>query len=243
MRSVAIFITAGAAVLAGATPGYGQSDPPRVAVSAEVGVGSASPNTGVVAGGSLLLDVTNIVSIEGQGAFIDRGTGAHAVTASAGVLVNLRSSREELVPFLSAGGGLYHSSFDLSRPRFLGMPTAQLPAGTAVCPMSGTGAGFGQGPGHMYGPGDGTCTGTAGYWGVGQLPPFFARRLGPLTVPPGNDWGRRSFTDPAVYAGVGLRVNASDHVLMRLDARALVALRNRHSYTLGVFTVQVGYRF
>jgi len=243
MRSVAIVLTAGMALLVTTSPSYAQSEPPRAVVSAAVGVGSASPNTGVVVGGSLLVDVSNIVSIEGHGAFLDRGAGAHAATASAGVLVNLRSSREELVPFVSVGGGLYHSSFDLSRPRFLGRPNGQLPAGTSVCAMPGTGAGFGRGPGHSYGPGVGMCTGTAGYWGVGQLPGFFARRLGALTVPSGNDWGRRSFTDPAVYAGVGLRVNATAHVLMRIDARALIALRNRDTYTLGVFTAQVGYRF
>jgi len=243
MKSVAIVLTAATVLLVGTSPGYAQSEPPRVAVSAEVGIGSASPNTGVVVGGSLLLDVTDIVSIEGHGAFFDRGRGAHAATASAGVLINLRSSREELVPFVSAGGGLYHSSFDLSHVRFLGMPNGQLPAGTSACPMSGTGAGFGRGPGHMYGPGDGTCTGAAGYGGVGQLPEFFARRLGTLMVPSGNEWGRRNFTDPAMYAGVGLRVNASAHVLMRIDGRALIVLRNRNTYTLGVFTAQVGYRF
>ena len=55
------------------------------------------------------------------------------------------------------------------------------------------GSGVRPGPGTGFGPGTGTCAAAvAGYWGVGQMPGFYARRLGPMGVPVGGAWETRS---------------------------------------------------
>lgn len=82
-----------------------------------------------------------------------------------------------------------------------------------------------------------------GYWGVGALPPFYARRLGALDFPRGGRWGARDFTDPALSLGGGLRFNVSERVMVRPDARALVVFSDGDTHTIGVFVVHVGYRF
>jgi hypothetical protein len=83
----------------------------------------------------------------------------------------------------------------------------------------------------------------AGYWGVGEMPGFYARRLGPMAVPAGGAWESRSFMDPAVSFGGGLRFNVNEHVMIRPDVRALVVFAEGDTHTLGVFGMQLGYRF
>jgi hypothetical protein len=56
-------------------------------------------------------------------------------------------------------------------------------------------------------------------------------------------WDTRSFTDPAINIGGGLRLNINEHLMVRPDMRALVVFANGDTHTLGVFNVQVGYRF
>jgi hypothetical protein len=82
-----------------------------------------------------------------------------------------------------------------------------------------------------------------GYWGVGDLPNFYARRLGPLAFPRSGAWDRQNFTDPALNVGGGVRFNLSERLMLRPDARALVAFGEGRTHTLGVFVVNVGYRF
>jgi hypothetical protein len=64
-----------------------------------------------------------------------------------------------------------------------------------------------------------------------------------MAVPVGGGWGSRSFTDPAVSVGGGIRFNVNEHVMVRPDIRALVAFAAGETHTLGVFGMQVGYRF
>jgi hypothetical protein len=75
------------------------------------------------------------------------------------------------------------------------------------------------------------------------MPGFYARRLGPLTVPVGGRWETRAFTDPAVTFGGGIRFNVNEHVMVRPDVRALVVFGDGETHTLGMFGVQLGYRF
>jgi hypothetical protein len=75
------------------------------------------------------------------------------------------------------------------------------------------------------------------------MPAFYARRLGPMSVPMGGAWATRSFTDPAVSLGGGLRFNVTDHLMVRPDIRALVVFANGETDTVGLFGVQLGYRF
>lgn len=231
------------ALLGVASPAAAQSDlAPRTAVSFVGGAGSATSTTGVAIGGSALVDMTDYTALELQGTYIDRGAAASALNATASLLVNLTASRKPLVPYLAAGGGLYRASFDLADPRLLGTIGNQFSPGTVLCPTGGIGVG--AGPGAGFGPGTGMCSGdVAGYWGVGRMDDFYARRLGSLTVPAAGAWGSRSWTDPAVTLGGGVRLHVNDRFIVRPDARALLVFANGATHTVGVFGVNVGYRF
>jgi hypothetical protein len=243
MRLVRTTIVAAGTIALVASTALAQSDiAPRTAVSFVGGAGSSSSTTGVSLGGSWLFDLNNRASIEAQGTYLDRGAGADALSISGSLLVNLLSARERVVPYAAVGGGLYRSSFDLANPAMLGPVGAQFGPDSVVCPAPGTG--IGPGPGAGFGPGTGTCPGNvAGYWGVGQMPGFYARRLGPMAVPVGGAWGTRRFTDPAVSFGGGLRFNVNERVMVRPDVRALVVFAEGDTHTLGMFGVQIGYRF
>jgi hypothetical protein len=181
-------------------------------------------------------------SVEAQGTYLDRGAGTDAVSVSGSLLVNLLPSPKRIVPYTAVGGGLYRTSFDLAKAALLGPIAAQFGPGSVVCPAPGTGAG--PGPGTGFGSGTGTCpAAVAGYWGVGEMPRFYARRLGPMGVPVGGAWETRSFTDPAMSIGGGVRFNVNEHVMVRPDVRALVVFAAGETHTLGVYGIQLGYRF
>jgi hypothetical protein len=243
MRLIRTTIGAAWVIAVAASTALAQSDiAPRTAVSFIGGAGSTSSATGVALGGSWLFDLNDRASLEAQGTYLDRGAGADALNVGGSLLVNLLSAGDRVVPYAALGGGVYRSSFDLANPAMLGPVGAQFAQGSVVCPAPGTG--MGPGPGAGFGPGTGTCPGAvAGYWGVGQMPGFYAHRLGPMSVPAGGAWETRSFTDPAVSVGGGLRFNVNEHVMVRPDVRALVVFADGETHTLGVFGVQLGYRF
>ena len=241
MKPAKTSLFAAAVVALFASAAVAQSDiAPRTAVSFFGGAGSTSSTTGVALGGSWLFDVNDRASLEAQGTYLDRGSGADAVTINGNLLINLVSGRARIVPYAAVGGGLSRTSFDLANPAFLGASQNQFGPGSIVCPAAGTGIG----PGPGFGSGTGICPATAaGFWGVGQMPGFYARRLGPMAIPAGGTWDKRSFTDPAVSVGGGLRLNVNEHLMVRPDARALVVFASGKTQTLGVFGIQLGYRF
>jgi hypothetical protein len=100
------------------------------------------------------------------------------------------------------------------------------------------------GPGWMMGRFDWNGAGWTGptYQG-NQMPMFYASRLGQMMVPANGVWGRRSFTDPALALGGGVRIDLSDKVYVRPDARALLVVGGGDTYTIGSVSVGVGYRF
>lgn len=239
MKSSALVVML-AALLVSATTVTAQTDS-RVAVSGSVGLATDSADTGVAGGGALLFDVSEWISIEGHGSYLRRGEGADAFTLGGSVLINLLPAGQAIVPYGAVGASVNHVSLDLDRPRFLGPPGTQFAASSTVCPSPGSG--FGSGPGAGFGPGRAGCTGASGYWGVGALQNFYARRLGALPFPRGGMWGSRDFTDPAVSLGGGVRFNVTDRLMVRPDARALLVFADGDTHTVGVFVVHVGYRF
>lgn len=243
MRTIETVVLASAAVALIASTAHAQSDiVPRTAVSFVGGAGSATSETGVALGASWLFDLHDHASVEAQGTYLDRGAGVDALNVSGSVLVNLVPARERIVPYAAVGGGMYRTSLDLANPALLGPVGTQFGPGSVVCPAPGTGSG--PGPGAGFGPGTGTCPATvAGYWGVGRMPGFYARRLGPISVPSGGVWETRSFVDPALSVGGGLRFNVNEHLMVRPDIRALLVFADGDTHTLGVFGVQLGYRF
>ena len=240
-KTLTVFFAALAALAWGPPAAFAQPEP-RTTISVTAGAASGSSDTGVALGGSVLFDATERLAVEGAAAYLGRGKGADAFTLGGSLLVNLLPSSQPTVPYVAIGGGLYRASFDLANPRFLGPAGSQFVPGNTIC--ASPGVGFGRGPGMGFGAGTGTCPATAtGYWGVGAMPNFYARRLGPLAFPSGGMWERANFTDPALSVGGGVRFNLTDRVTVRPDARALVVFGDGRTHTLGVFGVNLGYRF
>jgi hypothetical protein len=183
-------------------------------------------------------DINERVAVEGQGAWLGRGSGAEAFTVTGTMLINLLPLGRRVVPYVAAGGGIYRASFDLGHARLMGAVAGPFGPGSQFCPSPG--AGYMRGSG--FGFGDCAAAG-GGFWGVGEMPGFYARRLGMMTVLPTGAWSTRSFTDPAIAFGGGLRLNLAPHLEVRPDARALVVVDGTDSYTVGVFGVNFGYRF
>jgi hypothetical protein len=242
-RTIRTAVIAGAVVMLFASTALAQAElAPRMAVSFVAGAGSTTSTIGVMLGGSWLLDLNDRASVEAEGTYLDRGAGTDALSVNGSLLVNLLPSREPVVPYAAVGGGMYRTSFDLANLALFGPVGAQFGPGSVVCPAPGTGVG--PGPGAGFGPSTGTCPATAtGYWGVRHMPGFYARRLGPMTVPVGGAWVTRRFIDPAMSIGGGLRFNLTEHLMIRPDIRALVAFAEGDTHTVGVFGVQLGYRF
>jgi hypothetical protein len=197
------------------------------AITFTPGFTTAQSDTGAALGGSFLHNLTGRLSLEGTAAYLDRGTGASALHVNASLLVHLLPQTSKYVPYFSGGGGVYRASFDLDDPRYLGEFVQQM------------GPRFG--PGMMFDPaafgaGEGVCP-------CGELPQFYLRRLGSMVVPASGVWGERSFTDPAVSFGGGARLELTPRLFLRPDARALVVAAEGDTFTVGLFTLQIGILF
>jgi hypothetical protein len=83
---------------------------------------------------------------------------------------------------------------------------------------------------------------TAGNYtaGMGGMPTFYAGRVAALATPTKHMQG---FTDPAVSVGGGLRLDLTNRVYVRPDVRAVSVIGGGDIYTVGSFTISVGYRF
>lgn len=205
-----------------------------------IGGGAVTSSTaGPLLGGTIVYDLSDRLSVEGQGAWFRRGSGAEAMSLNGSVLINLLPLGGAVVPYAAIGGGMYHASFDLAHARLLGAIQGPFAAGDQFCPSPGIGYM------HRLGPGFGDCVvdATSEWWGVGRMPDFYARRLGMLVVPAEGRWGSRTFTDPAVSVGGGVRLNLARHLEVRPDARAIVVFDGGRSHTVGLFGVNIGYRF
>jgi hypothetical protein len=197
----------------------------RTAVYLQAGYSPSSWHMGGAALGSVFVrELTSRLSAEASASYLGRGMGSSAVTAPASLLVGLRPTHERAVPYLAAGGGFYRASFDMGSDRFNG------PMDMGGSMMGGYG---------MMGMG---WTG-AEEWDFGQMPHFYGARL---AGQPGGEApysGRRSFTDPVVSLGGGIRIDLGSRLYLRPDLRALVVVSGGETDTSGLFTVNLGYRF
>jgi hypothetical protein len=73
------------------------------------------------------------------------------------------------------------------------------------------------------------------------MPMFYANRMGVRAQD--QRLGHDRLTDPAVSLGGGIRIDLGSRLSLRPDARALVVTSSGESYTVGVFTINLGYRF
>ena len=244
LRILAVVALLGAVALS-AGPAYAQASPPPsspVSIALGGGLSAASPGNGAAIGGRLMFDLTDRLAIEAEGSHLGRGAGAGAMSGTVSLLVNLLPASGKTVPYLAVGGGLYGASFNLDNERFFGRLANQFPGGTQMIPIAGT-HGFGM----MQGPYTGSSTWTGPWTGStfspNHMPSFYVDRLGQMMVPANGRWGMRSFTDPAISIGGGIRLDVSPRFHVRPDARALIVVANGARHTVGVVTIGVGYRF
>ncbi len=198
------------------------------------GVSTGASDTGAAVAGSVSVDVASRLTLEGSVGLAGRGPGAGAGYGVGSLLLNLFPSGDRAVPYLAIGGGLYRAMFDLDHQRFFGGMGSAYAPGTVMTPLS-TGM-------HGFGMMSGTSNQTLGTFYPGQMPAFYAQRMGVMSVPANNAWGMRGFTDPALSIGGGVTIGLTEHWFVRPDARALVVFGNGGRSTVATFTVGFGYR-
>lgn len=227
---VTLVLSAGPASAQGASHHSSLTSPVSIAVSG--GLSAASRGNGVAAGMQLTLDLSDRLVLEAEGSHLGRGHWAGGMSGTVSLLVNLLPGGGKTVPYLAMGGGLYGASFDLDNERHFGRLSGEYPGGTRMLPIAGMGgfAMMGQSSGSsMFSP--------------NHMPAFYVDRLGQMTVPGNGRWGMRSFADPAISMGAGVRLELTPRFFVRPDARALVVIANGSSHTVGVMTIGFGYRF
>ena len=72
---------------------------------------------------------------------------------------------------------------------------------------------------------------------------FYAQRLGSTSAGLDGRFGHRAFTDPAFVVGGGVQGRMGRHLVVRPDARAVIAIANGRTRTVGLVTLGLGYAF
>ena len=225
LRVAVVVGCAAMALAAGAEEQVVSASPPRTAFYMQAGYASGSwEMAGAALGGLFVRDLGSRWAVEASAAYLGHGMGSNGLSASAAVLFNLRPSGQKAVPYLAAGGGVYRASFDMGIGRFNG------PMNMGGSMMGGFGMmGLGPAPGAT--------------WNYGQMPHFYGQRLANGTGTSMPYSGGRTFTDPAITLGGGIRIDVGSRLYLRPDARALVVTSGGETNTMGVLTLNLGYRF
>lgn len=206
------------------------------------GFSGGGGDTGGSVGGTLTFDVTDRVAVEGRGIYMQRGRGSTGLELTGTMLLHIAPS-ERATPYVALGGGLYRARFDLGADRFLGHMGTQFAAGTRFVPIRGM-SGFGMmNTGMTFTGNIWTDAWTGPRFDGNQMPMFYANRVGQMMVPADGRWGMRSFTDPALTLGGGIRLDITDRISVRPDLRALIAFANSDRLVLTTMAVGFGYRF
>jgi hypothetical protein len=225
LRSVVVLGCAALPAIASAQETGEGTGTEKTAVYLQAGYSPSSWHMGGAAlGGVLVRDLTSRLSAEASASYLGRGMGSNGLSASAALLVHLRPTHEKAVPYLAAGGGFYRASFDMGSDRFSG------PMDMGGSMMGGSG---------MMGMG---WTG-ADQWDFGQMPHFYGARLADQPGAQQPYYGQRSFTDPVVSIGGGIRIDLGSQLYLRPDVRALMVVSGGETSTSSLFTVNFGYRF
>lgn len=255
---VAVVFTSWAATFSWAGQGPAAPRERPVSLSLLGGTSAGSGNAGVAAGLGISVDLNERVSLEGRGVYLDRGPAQMALDLNATALVHVLT-RRKAVPYVAAGGGIYRAMFDFGNPGAFGMMASGVLPGSQLVPLQGS-QGWGAMPGAgMMGTWPGSQTFGPG-WMMGgfswnntpisgptfagsQMPMFYVRRLGALTVPMDGRMHGPRFTDPALSLGGGVRIDLTDSMYVRPDIRALTIIGGGDTYTIGTATFSFGYRF
>lgn len=213
----------------------------RFTVGVTGGLGTGHRSGGAL-GASFGLTLTPRVATEFEATYADRGPGVDAYIFEGRVQVALAPRDSRLVPQVVIGAAAYRASFNMGHRdmfgQFAGMPGAQYGMMTGGQPYHG-------GPGSMWGPQPGTRPDWAPQspLNVPQIPMFYARRMGVVDATADGRLATRRFTDPAAVFGGGLTFNATKHIYLRPEARALLVIGDGDTYTIGFFGAKVGFRF
>lgn len=205
------------------------------------GVSAGSGDAGASAGALLTFDATDRVAVEARSVFLQRGSGTHGLELTGAALMSIAAGRRA-APYIAVGGGLYRASFALGDDRLLGGMGSQFPSGTQFVPVRGMGFGMMTG-GTTFTGSASMDTWTGPTFTASQMPAFYANRLGQMAIPSNGRWMMRSFTDPVVTIGGGIRITVTDRVYLKPDVRALLVFAGGDRMVLTNMVVGVGYRF
>lgn len=190
------------------------------------GLSAGSGDAGGSVGLNLAFDATERIGVEARGIATGRGHASMEFEGTGTLLFTVARTRRA-APYVAAGGGVYRASFDMDNESMFGGLGSQFGPGTMMSSIQGT-SGFMMGSGTVF--------------NGSRMPAFYANRLGQMTVPVNGHWGMRSFTDPALTFGGGIRLDVTERIYVRPDVRALVVFGNGDRLTLMTMTFAVGYR-
>ena len=234
-----------------AFPAFAQSAPPTpqrpLSLAAIGGLSAGQGDAGGSIGATFAFDVSDRIGIEARGLHEGRGSGETGTEFTATALVTIVRT-QRAAPYLAIGGGVYRASFDMGNSRFFGMMNGQYAVGTPFVPIQGM-PGFAMmgayypsgGYGYQGMMWQGPWTGTT--YTTSQMPMFYANRLGQMMVPANGQWGMRSFTDPALTIGGGLKIDVTNRLFVTPDVRGLVVFSSGDHMTLLTMNIGVGMRF
>ncbi len=224
---VGLALTVALATPAGAQPAPLVPDRPAASIGVVGGFSAGSGDAGGSVGLNLAFDATDRIGVEARGIAMGRGSGAMGLEATGTMLFTIAST-PKAAPYAAVGGGVYRAGFDMDNAAMLGALGSQFGPGTMMVPVQGT-SGFMMGSGTVFND--------------SHMPAFYANRLGQMAVPANGHWGMRSFTDPALTVGGGIRLDVTRRFYVRPDVRALVVFDDGDRLTLTAMTLALGYRF
>lgn len=205
------------------------------------GVSAGSGDAGASAGAMLTFDATDRIAVEARSVFLQRGSGTHGLELTGTALMSIAATKRA-APYLAVGGGLYRASFALGDDRLFGRMGSQFASGTQFVPVRGMGFGMMTG-GTTFTGSVWTDPWTGPTFTGSQMPMFYANRLGQMTIPSNGSWMMRSFTDPVLTVGGGIRFDVTNRVYVKPDVRALVVFGGGDRMVLTTMVVGFGYRF
>jgi len=216
------------------------ANPLTAAVRANVAPSEAG--TSAMVGASLTYALTERLAVEAEAVYFSTShlASTWGLALDALVAVGRDGWSGHAVPYAVAGIGFERATIRLSGSRLLGAIPPGVSPGSRFGPTSGPAGPRHGGAGPLPG-----CPAEPGVppWGVGDLPDFYARRLGVLVVPEDGRWPTRRFTDPVVTLGGGVRVGGTGGLFLQPEARLWLALSGDDADATGLFGLTVGYRF
>lgn len=229
-----------------AIPAFAQSATPTpqrpLSLAAIGGLSAGQGDAGASLGGTLAFDLTDRIAVEARGIHGTRGSGENGTEFSATMLFTIaRTTRA--TPYVAVGGGMYRSSFNLGDPRFFGMMNGQYAAGTPFVALQGMPGYAMMGVGTNYSGMMWQGAWTRQTFTTSQMLMFYADRLRPMMVASNGQWGTRTFTDPALSIGGGLKVNLTSRVYLSPDVRGLFVFSSGDHMALMTMNIGVGVRF